>query len=67
MANYLYAAMDGPEPRETFELSHPISQKPYTKHPISGVPIRKVVTAPNLSCGKSVKSAHASSCGCCRT
>lgn len=50
MPTYVYAVVlpdgsDGP----TFEVMQPMSAAPLTAHPESGEPVRRVITAPNLS------------------
>jgi predicted nucleic acid-binding Zn ribbon protein len=50
MPTYLYAVVgpDG-EDGELFEVVQRMSDPPLEKHPETGVPVRRVLTAPNLS------------------
>lgn len=36
-------------PGEIIELFQPMDQPPYTKHPKTGVPIRRLISAPHVS------------------
>lgn len=50
MPVYVYRVVnaDGSE-GETFEAEQPIDDAPLTKHPVTGQPVRRVVTMPHLA------------------
>lgn len=49
MPLYVYETIpeDGDEP-ERFELFQRMADEPLTHHPVSGLPVQRVITAPNL-------------------
>lgn len=46
MATYLYETIPGSpeEPSETFEVQQSMKDAPLTTHPVSGKPVRRVIT-----------------------
>ncbi len=44
MAVYLYETTDPEAPAESFELRQSMLDEPLTEHPVTGVPIRRVIT-----------------------
>ena len=56
MAIYVYETVDPKKPVQRFEISQSMKDEPLTRHPESGVPIRRVITG---GYGLTVKGAAA--------
>ena len=51
MPTYVYEVLgkDGKPTGETFEIVQSMKDKPLTKHPKTGQPVRKAIVAPNIA------------------
>lgn len=72
MPTYVYATVnkDG-SLGETFELLQSMKDEPLTKHPETGKPVKRLLSAPNVCCSSSAASTSPSSSGhtcrgCCQ-
>lgn len=63
MPTYVYETVpaDGTRP-VTFEVQQKMADAPLTAHPVTGVPVKRVMTAPNLGGFAGSSSAAAESC-----
>lgn len=49
MPTYVYETITPAGGGEVFELQQSLAEPPLTQHPLTGAPVRRVYTAPNLS------------------
>ena len=49
MPVYQYVVLSGKQPQEVIEIEQSTDDAPLVQHPVTGEPIRKVLTSPSLS------------------
>ena len=49
MPTYTYQVLTDNDSGEIFEVFHPMSDPPLTKHPETGVPVERIPSVPNIN------------------